>query len=497
MMYVLPLALTTWGLFLAGTWFLRWPVRRLWLVVSVALTLGYFDLVRLEGFDGMFAATLRWRWQPTAEEQFLAGRSPAPGGEALDGANESTTGSDNADLLALQPGDWPEFRGPARDSRLAGVRIRTDWNERPPRELWRHRVGPGWSSFSVVGTRLFTQEQHGDDEVVVCYDADTGKTLWLHRDKSRFSEPIAGPGPRATPTFHEGRLYTQGAAGWLNCLDARTGQAIWSRDILAEAGLEKAPDWGFAASPLVFDQIVSVFAAGGKENKGVLAYDAATGAPVWSAGDGEYSYCSLQAARLGDVDQLLHSTEKGLAGYDPADGRILWQHDWQLEKMARVVQPAVLDNGDLLIGTGFGYGLRRVSVAETENGWSTAEAWTTRAIKPYYNDFVIHGGHLYGFDGNLFVCISLDDAAKPKWRARGYGNGEVLLIVDQNLLLILSEQGEVALVEATPDAHREIARFKAIQGKAWNHPVVAHGKLFVRNGEEAACFDVGENPVGE
>jgi outer membrane protein assembly factor BamB len=124
-----------------------------------------------------------------------------------------------------------------------------------------------------------------------------------------------------------------------------------------------------------------------------------------------------------------------------------------------------------------------------DSNWTTEAKWTTNKIKPYFNDFVVFDDHLYGFDGEFLACINLDNGSS-KWRARGYGNGQILLLVDQGLLLILTEEGDVALVRAQSDKHEEIARFKAINGKTWNHPVIAHGKLFVRNGETMACFEL-------
>jgi outer membrane protein assembly factor BamB len=268
----------------------------------------------------------------------------------------------------------------------------------------------------------------------------------------------------------------------------------WSHDIAADSGA-KVPMWGFASSPLVADGVVMVF-AGGPDGKSVLGYNASSGDLLWSAGEGQNSYCSLQPAQLDGADQALIATEKGLTSFQPTNGQILWQHDWPLEGMTRVVQPMLVGDNDVLLGTGFGIGTRRVHVGSKADQWPTTELWTTKAINPYYNDLVVHRGHLYGFDNSFFTCVSLD-GGESKWRARGYGNGQVLLLADQDLLLVLSEKGEVVLLRANPEKHEVLGRRAALEGKTWNHPVVAHGKLFVRNGAEVACYELaGEDGKG-
>ncbi|HEV3022129.1 MAG TPA: PQQ-binding-like beta-propeller repeat protein, partial [Pirellulales bacterium] len=472
---------TAWVGWLVLTPFLSWSVRRVGLLVVFALAWGVFTLVRYEGVWGDFSATFKYRWSLTEEEKYLAQRAAEKGAAA--------PATDSAAAPALETSDWPGFRGPNRDGRRNGVRIATDWQQHPPRELWRQRIGPGWSSFAVVGDRVYTQEQRGQIEAVVCLDAGTGKELWAHEDAARFSEAMGGVGPRATPTFHDGKIYALGATGRLNCLDAASGEVKWSHDIVADSDA-KVPMWGFASSPLVADGVVLVF-AGGPDGKSVLGYNVSSGDLLWSAGEGQNSYCSLQPAHLDGADQALIATEKGLTSFQPANGQILWRHDWPLEGMTRVVQPTLVGDNDVLLGTGFGFGTRRVHVGSKADKWPTTELWTTRAINPYYNDLVVHRGHLYGFDNSFFTCVSLD-GGESKWRARGYGNGQVLLLADQDLLLVLSEKGEVVLLRANPDSHEVHGRFAALDGKTWNHPVVAHGKLFVRNGVEVACYALAE-----
>ncbi|MBI3830018.1 MAG: PQQ-binding-like beta-propeller repeat protein [Planctomycetes bacterium] len=482
LMDALPVVVTAWVLWLRLTGRLAWPVRRAGLLAVFVLCWGYLALYRFDGVDGSFSAEMSWRWTPTKEAAFLAARAKDQPAKSPEPAAAT------APPLALQPGDWPAFRGAGRDSKLAGVRIDTNWQAQPPKELWRKRVGPGWSSFCALGGRIFTQEQWGEEEAVVCYDAGTGAQLWAHTDKARFTEIIAGPGPRATPTFHEGKLFVLGAAGKLNALDAQTGKAVWTQDIAADSGT-KVPVWGFCSSPLVAAGVVTVF-PGGEEGKAMLGYDAATGKLLWSSGKGRVTYCSTQLAKIGENEQILISTEFGLTGFEPASGKVLWNFEWLLkDEMARVVQPTVLEDGDLVIGTGFGMGIKRVHVAQENGAWTAKEVWSSRGLSPYYNDSVAHAGCLFGFNANFLACVSASDG-KEKWHVQGYGNGQILLLADQGLLLVLTEKGAVALVEAKPDGCHEIARFQALQGKTWNHPVLAHGKLFVRNGEEMACFEL-------
>jgi outer membrane protein assembly factor BamB len=458
-------------------------VRRLGLVLVLLIGLGWLLFVRVEGVDGSMAATFQPRWTVSAQKQAIADR------QAARLSNPAAEQAANAQPIRLLPGDWPGFRGPNRDGRLARIRIATDWDKHPPTPVWRHRIGLGWSSFAVVGSRIYTQEQL-EKEAVVCFSADSGTELWSHQDEACFNEAMGGSGPRATPTFHDGKIYAQGATGILNCLDATTGKLIWKRDVLTDAGAA-LPTWGYAASPLVTHGLVVVF-GGGPAGKSVLAYDSDTGAPKWSAGEGQFSYCSLHPVRMNGVEQVLIATGEGLTSYEPTTGTVLWQHAWQLTPgMSRVVQPTLIGDSDVLIGTGFGYGTRRIHVSHAGDGWTTQELWTCKNLKPYYNDQVVHKGHIYGFNNEFLTCVGVDDGV-VKWRERGYGNGQLLLLEDQDLMLVLSEKGVVALVEVTPYGRHELARFQAINGKTWNHPVIAHGKLFVRNAEEAACYTLSE-----
>jgi outer membrane protein assembly factor BamB len=480
--------------------------RRATMAATLLLACGVWTLVRTEGITGDHAAEFGWRWAKSPEERLLSqvGREPtalpsAPAAEApkepaplpsapadaetsrkrvVTEAREKPAALPAASAEAMPAGSWPGFRGSGRDGIVRGVRIETDWTASPPAELWRRPIGPGWSSFAARGNFIYTQEQRGDDEVVACYDATTGTQVWTHRDAARFFESNAGAGPRGTPTVGDGRVYTFGATGILNALDAGSGAVEWSRNAAADTGA-KIPVWGFASSPLVVDDVVIVAVAGQ-----LVAYDLATGKPRWTGPAGGVSYSSPQLVTIDGVAQVLLMSGAGVTSVAPADGQPLWQHPW---RGFPIVQPAVTADGDVLVTASGDSGTRRIGVTHGPGGWKVEERWTSNRLKPYFNDFVVHEGHAFGFDGRILACIDLENGDR-KWKGGRYGNGQLVLLPDQDLLLVLSEEGELALVGATPDQFRELARFPAIEGKTWNHPALVGDVLLARNGQEMAAF---------
>jgi outer membrane protein assembly factor BamB len=475
--------------------------RRAVMAAAIVLACAAFALVRTGGISGEGTADLHWRWTPTPEERLLAEAgemraapaSPAPAASPVQpsaappGESPPTTASAPPARPSTAPAAtaraaWPGFRGPARDGVVPGVRIATDWAKSPPVELWRRPIGPGWSSFAVGGNLVYTQEQRGDDEIVSCYDLATGQPVWSHRDAARFWESNGGAGPRATPALGHGRVYALGATGILNALAAGTGAVAWSRNAASDTGAAN-PGWGFAGSPLVFDDLVVVATSGR-----LAAYDAATGEPRWLGPTGGAGYSSPHLATIDGVPQVLLTRGARTTSVAPADGSVLWEHSWQ--PAVSIVQPSVVGDGDVLVAAGDamgGAGMRRLDVARGPAGWTVAERWTSRGLKPYFNDFVVHEGHAFGFDGSILASLDLADGAR-KWKGGRFGHGQILLLAEQDVVLVLSEEGELALVGATPDEFRELARFKAIEGKTWNHPVLVGDVLLVRNGEEMAAF---------
>jgi outer membrane protein assembly factor BamB len=469
--------------------------------------------MRLEGLTGIGNADIHARWNPTAEQQFLAERMSH---------NRPSTDKENgagAGPIVAGPHDWTEFRGPHRDGAVHGVQVATNWSESPPKELWRRRVGPGWSSIIVVGGRVYSQEQRGDSEAVFCCDAATGEELWSHEDEARFSESMGGDGPRATPTFFDGKIYALGATGILNCLDAATGELKWTRDAAegrrpkgaepehsqqpkkpdqsTSAEKSKAPEtgmplmyWGFASSPLVVDGNVIVFTGFDREDS-LRAFRADSGEPAWRASAGAHSYSSPQLATFDGQRQVLMLSDAELTSTDPSNGRTLWRYESGVKAGDGfpAIQPRLVGEAGVVVSFKSDESAMRLEVSRKDDRWQVERASGSMQFKPYFSDCVQYEDVLYGFEAPVFCAVDVK-SGKRLWKKGRYGAGQVLLLADQGVLVVISESGEAVLAAANPKKHQELGRFQAINGKTWNHPTIVDGRLYVRNAEEMACYEL-------
>jgi outer membrane protein assembly factor BamB len=482
---------------------------RLRVVGAVGGAVGlWFGCFRFTGFTGDLAAHFDYRWQQAAEAKAddywtsQAERSPIVGGTLGSVADPAR----NQDDLPIAADDWPQFEGPMRDGIARGVRLCTDWEERPPKQLWRHPVGAGWSSFAVVGNYAFTQEQRGKDEGTVCYDAQTGKQLWEYLEPhQRYENSLAGVGPRATPTVAGSRLYVTTANGILNCLDARSGRIIWQQATAIEANIHRL-SFGMSDSPLVYDKLVVVNPGGprakmnGTESSGraLIAYDRMTGKEVWASGDYQAGYASPVLATVAGVRQVVLFDGVGVGGYDAATGKELWRSpEWTNDFDINAAQPILLKDDAIFLSSGYSTGCILFDVKRSGSSWTVATRWkAVNKFKLKFNTGVCRDGFGYGLDEGILACLDLSNG-KLRWKSGRYNFGQVLLT--ENVLLVVSEEGDVVLCDVSPKGNREITRFHAIDGKTWNHPAISGNRLFVRNSEEGACYDLGTvmAPVAE
>lgn len=440
---------------------------------------GYSNLLRSDGMWGDFKLGLDWRWNESPEEKLLAATAQQDQAAVTDDTSASAIDA------ALANPEWPAFRGADRNGRQFGLEFESDWTANPPEELWKIAVGPGWSSFVVAGNFLFTQEQRGPQEAVVCYDAATGSQIWIQLIEGRFDDPLGGPGPRATPTLADGGLFVMGAMGAIMRLDPKSGDIVWQKQMKELAGRDKPPMWGYSSSPLVIDSALIVH-AGGKGDKGVLALDVESGELKWSAAASEMSYSSPHPATVAGEQFVLMLTDSGVDVLEPESGDIRFAYEWNHEGY-RALQPYVMNGDSIVLPTGVGAGTRRIQIESQDGILSAKELWTTRKLKPDFNDFVVFEGHAYGFDDSVFTCVDLE-TGKTKWKGGRYGKGQALLLEDSGLILIASEKGEIVLLDAVTTKHTELAKIPTLEGRTWNHPVVVGDKLYLRNSQEAAAF---------
>jgi outer membrane protein assembly factor BamB len=380
---------------------------------------------------------------------------------------------------------WTDFRGPARDGHYREQPIRTDWPPSGPAPIWKQPIGGGYASFVVAGGHAFTIEQRGPQEVVAAYEVATGRELWANAWTGVFREPMGGDGPRATPTWHDGRVYALGGAGELRCLDAATGAVIWRTNILTDAGASNL-QWGMAAAPLIVDDTVVVLPGGGT-GRSVVAYDRMTGARAWSALDDTQSYSSPMLVTLGGVRQILVFSASRLMGLTPERGELLWEFPWTTQYGVNASQPLLLAKDRVFVSTGYGSGAAAIELTQSGGRFTVRELWRTNRMKNQFTSSLLHDGFIYGLDEAILACI---DAATGdiKWKGGRYGYGQVMLA--DGHLIVLTEGGELALVRATPERHVELARFPVLEGKTWNHPAISGGYLLVRNINEMAAFDL-------
>jgi len=468
--FVLALLLSLlWFIFLSR---FSWRFRLLAAGGLALIGIGLKLSLRVDGtIDGRGLPKLVWKWsaRPLAVK---ASANPVP--------------PEPAAATVIPMPDVPQFFGPRRDGIVTGAGLARDWAKSPPRELWRQPVGSGWASYAVVAGRAYTQEQRGEEEWVSCYEVLTGRLIWAHRRPTRFTQWQAGEGPHSTPTIDRGRVFAYGATGVLDCLDAITGAKVWSRDVLGENQLKNL-EWGISASPLVFENLV-VVTGGQGDGPTVLAYDRVTGELRWRSGTDRASYSSPIVATLAGRPTIVAFNAATFSLHDPATGQEWLSQRWGSDKTPKAAQPVVLSGDRLFVSAGYGMGCELFHVTAGPNGQLAAESkWKNIRLKAQFNSVAQYDGFFYGLDDGFLACVEADTGVR-RWKGGLYGSGQTLLVDD--LILIQSERGDVALAAASPDAFRELGRITALSSKTWNHPTLAGRYLLVRNDREAVCYEL-------
>ena len=447
-----------WLLFLSE---MRWRAKFLALAsIILAVFLGS-NLFKFEGFSGDLVPIFEWRWHEN-HPTFLSG-------------------TENPLVSQTSTKEFPQFLGQHRNGIISTTQLDLNWDMHPPKLVWRRPVGAGWSGFAIAGNVAITQEQEDDQEKVVCYELHTGTVKWSHQDYARYDTSPAGLGPRATPTISGNRVYTVGSTGILNCLDFQTGEQLWTTNIFEEHQAE-VPPWGVSISPLVFDDLVVVSAGG------AVAYHRETGKVAWKGYRIQSGYSSPFLTTLAGVEQIVIFNQGLVTAHDPLSGELLWKQPWPTPSVECVSQPVPLPDDKLLVSSGYGIGAKLFQISRNLTGeFNVSTIWETIYLKAKFTNIIYYEGYLYGLDDGIFACINPTDGTR-QWKRGRYGHGQTLLISD--VLLVLTESGEVVLVDPNPNSHIEYARFAPLKGRTWNTPALAGDYLLVRNDREAACYEL-------
>ncbi len=498
---LVPVALLTLVVWFLGFGRFAWRTRAIGALAIVIVLVGAAGSVRLVEFSGEMVPTFVFRWSRLRPDVLEAHRESVGRADGLAAVT----------ALEIGPLDIAEYRGAARDGIVEGPPLSRQWSSQPLEPIWRQPVGGGYAAFVVVGQTAITIEQRREREAIVAYDAETGRERWVHDYPALFHDTAGGDGPHATPTVYDGKVYSMGGTGELVCLDGTNGELLWKLDVLEENGTTNIT-WGMSGSPLLYDELCVVNPGAQEDSpdsRAVWALDAQTGEVRWKAGRTVASYASPMLATLAGKRQVLMFDAAGVAGYDARLGDLLWSFPWTTLYDINAAQPVVLSGDRVFISSEAGGAMVQITHTEDQTAsqsvtddpsspapsktaaaaetWSARELWHNYRMKCSYANPVARDGYIYGLDRGILACVDAE-TGKRAWKRGRYGHGQLLLADD--LLVILSEKGKLALVEATPEEYRELVRMPAIDGKTWNNPTLVDGRIYVRNHIEMACYDL-------
>jgi len=410
------------------------------------------------------------------------------------------------DLSTTTELDFPQFLGPERSAVVNNVSLAEDWERFPPEPVWRHPVCSAWSGFSIVNGTAITMEQRRDLEVVTAYDVISGELEWMHAVEARYENNESGVGPRSTPTINDGLVYSLGATGWLLCLDGADGEVIWRRNLLDEYDISAEEErrtvpYGRSASPLIVGDLVIVPAGGPEEGRRVslVAYHKKTGELVWEGGNEQVSHSSPAYATLLGVPQIIIVNEDSVTGHDAGTGKVLWRQGWAGTTYGNpsVSQPVALPPNRVFLSKSYGVGSGLYELTPTGDGtFSSKQIWQSyRVMRTMFTNVVVKDGYVYGLSDGILESIDLETGSRM-WKGGRYGHGQILLVGD--VILVLTEDGELVMVRAAPDAANEVlGRFHVLDGTTWNTFALYGSYVLVRNAQEAAAYKLEETILND
>ncbi|HUY87292.1 MAG TPA: PQQ-binding-like beta-propeller repeat protein [Pirellulales bacterium] len=418
----------------------------------------------------------------------------------------------------LEPGQsWPGWRGPGGQGVAGKTQLPETWPEEAPSPFWRAALGTGWSSPVVAGGRVVITDRQDGTERTLAFDAETGELVWERTHPVDFDPHEVGArhgnGPKSTPLVRDDRVYCLGIAGWLECLDLKDGSVIWQVNLPAQFGARQAlrggrayvngtenvivpvgegqgapvPLFGYTGSPTFVDDLL-VCSVGGASGGTIMAFHAKTGEVAWKSLRENVSYSSPIVAEVAGKRQIVVMTGPHVVGLDPADGRPLWKHPFQIQYDESIGTPVA--HGEFVLFTATSRPLTALRISREGDGWRKQVAWENLELTSYLSSMLIHEGHVYGMnDGGEFACVRLADG-KTVW-VEGHHGYYCTPVLAGSRLLCLNERGQLLLVAASPEGYRELGQSKLTDGPTWTSPAVVGSRLYIRSDKELRAFDFG------
>lgn len=393
--------------------------------------------------------------------------------------------------------EYSGFLGNDRTATIVSTALQdpATWTNSTPKLLWKSKIGAGWSAFSVARGIAVTLEQNGDDEELRAYSLLSGAPLWTLQWPAKHFTSLGGLGPRSTPTIADGIVYAQGANGYLLAAKLESGEKVWEKNLLELVGVDIAEAvqevaWGRSSSPLVYEgRVIVPLGGAGSKIVSLICFDSKTGEEQWRVGTEQVSYASPTLMTLQGVPQIVVVNNSSVSAHRLQDGAELWRTEWSgaSNGAANVSQPVGIDDQRVLLSKAYGTGAKMIKLSqEKEGSWNVETLWQNSSVlKTKFTNVVVRQGYAYGLSDGILECVDLANG-KRMWKSKRYRHGQIMLIGEH--ILIIAEDGSVALGVADPKEFKELFRFQAIEGMTWNNPALAGDLLLVRNGEQAACY---------
>lgn len=376
--------------------------------------------------------------------------------------------------------DWPQYMGPTANGLAPDKGINKNWAQKPPKALWQVALGDdGYAGPAVAEGKVFVIDHAGNQDIVRAIDLTTGQDAWrfAYDDTDQANYGFA----RSTPSYSEGKLYTLGRMGQLFCLDAKTGQKVWALSIQQQFGGQR-PQWDYAASPLVDGNKVIV-EPGGPTN--TVALDKTTGQVIWKGGNSDVAgYATPVVATINGVKEYVVFTGKSCTGVDAQTGRLLWAVPWKTEYDVNAPMPIVAQNF-VFISSGYNSGCALYQITPPQG---PKALWSSKEISPHFNSPIFYKNVIFAVSEDFFVCLNGMNG-QSNWRQFGFGKGSVVA-VDDVLIALDGKDGNLVMAEADAKAYKELGRLKPLGGQSWTAPIIADGKLIVRNKKGMVCLDL-------